>query len=39
LDARTRVGDDGVGYAESVLFDEEGRIGRSIQTLLIDRNA
>jgi len=37
LDARTRVGDAGVGYAEAALFDRHGRIGRSVQSLLIDR--
>lgn len=37
LDAVTRLGDDGVGLAESVLFDEEGPIGRSAQTLLVER--
>jgi len=37
LDARTRVGASGVAYAESVLFDRRGRIGRSIQTLLVDK--
>jgi hypothetical protein len=37
LDARTRVAEHGVGYAESALYDREGRIGRSLQSLLIDR--
>jgi hypothetical protein len=37
LDARTRIDGDGVGYAESALYDRHGRIGRSIQSLLIDR--
>jgi hypothetical protein len=37
LDARTRVGENGVGYAESALFDRYGRIGRGVQSLLIDR--
>lgn len=37
LDARTRVGAEGVAYAESALYDRRGRIGRSIQTLLVDR--
>ena len=36
LDARTRVGDSGVGYAESALYGRQGRIGRSIQSLFID---
>jgi Thioesterase-like superfamily len=33
VDAVTRV--DGVGLAESVLYDERGRIGRGAQTLLV----
>jgi hypothetical protein len=33
VDAQTHV--DGVGLAESVLFDERGRIGRGAQTLLV----
>lgn len=36
LDAVTRLGDDGVGLAESVLFDAEGPIGRATQTLLVE---
>jgi Acyl-CoA thioesterase C-terminal domain/Acyl-CoA thioesterase N-terminal domain len=35
VDAVTRV--DGVGLAESVLYDERGRIGRGAQTLLVRR--
>lgn len=35
LDARTRVGADGTGVAESVLRDERGRIGRGVQALLV----
>ena len=37
LDALTRIGADGVGLAESLLFDERGPIGRSTQTLLVER--
>jgi hypothetical protein len=37
VDARTHVGDEGVAYAESVLYDRDGRIGRSVQTLIVDR--
>lgn len=37
LDARTRVAPDGTGVAESVLFDERGRIGRAAQALLVDQ--
>lgn len=36
LDAVTRVGDHGVGLAESILFDEAGPIGRSTQMLLVE---
>lgn len=36
LDAVTRVESDGVGTAEADLFDEHGRIGRCVQTLLIE---
>jgi hypothetical protein len=35
VDAVTRI--DGVGLAESVLYDERGRIGRGAQTLLVRR--
>jgi hypothetical protein len=35
LDARTRVGPSGVGFAESVLWDERGMIGRGAQALLV----
>ena len=35
LDARTRVGPLGVGFAESVLWDERGMIGRGAQALLV----
>jgi hypothetical protein len=35
VNAVTRPEPNGVGTAESVLFDGEGRIGRAIQTLLI----
>lgn len=36
LDAVTRVGPDGVGLAESLLFDEDGPIGRATQSLLVE---
>ena len=36
LDAVTRVGPDGVGFAESLLFDEDGVIGRATQSLLVE---
>lgn len=35
LEAATRVDDGGTGTAESALWDANGRIGRSIQTLLV----
>jgi hypothetical protein len=37
LQAQTRVSERGVGIAEAVLYDSEGRIGRSAQALLITR--
>ena len=37
LEARTYAEADGVGLAESALHDEGGRIGRSLQSLLLDR--
>lgn len=36
LDAVTRLGTSGTGLAESVLFDEQGPIGRAVQTLLME---
>lgn len=36
LDAVTRLGADGVGLAESMLFDEQGAIGRAVQMLLVE---
>ncbi|MFM7144412.1 MAG: thioesterase family protein, partial [Alphaproteobacteria bacterium] len=37
LDAETLVSGGGTGLAESALWDERGRIGRSAQSLLIER--
>jgi hypothetical protein len=37
LDARTRYGTPGIGMAESALWDVDGRIGRAVQALLIER--
>jgi hypothetical protein len=37
LDARTWPTHDGVGIADAALYDERGRIGRSVQALLLDR--
>lgn len=36
IDAVTTLGTDGVGLAESALFDEEGPIGRATQSLLVE---
>jgi len=35
VDAVTLPQPNGVGTAESVLFDREGRVGRAVQTLLV----
>jgi hypothetical protein len=35
LQATTRIAPDGVGVAESVVYDERGRVGRAIQALLV----
>lgn len=37
LEATTWVGDAGAGIAESALYDSSGRLGRSVQSLFIDR--
>jgi hypothetical protein len=37
LDAVTWPTHDGVGVADAALYDERGRIGRSVQALLLDR--
>lgn len=39
LDAMTRIGNDGIGLTETVLWDARGRIGRATQTLLIGPRA
>jgi hypothetical protein len=36
LDARTRVEPNGIGMAESRLFDRDGPIGRAVQCLILD---
>ena len=36
IQAATRIGPDGVGLAESLLFDEDGAIGRATQSLLVE---
>ena len=35
LDARMRVATGGVGFSEAVLYDREGRVGRSLQSLYV----
>jgi hypothetical protein len=37
IDAGTHPSDRGVGFAEAALYDEAGRIGRSVQSLLFDQ--
>lgn len=37
LDARTRIGPEGIGLAESIIWDERGRLGSGAQSLLVDR--
>jgi Thioesterase-like superfamily len=37
LDAVTHAEPSGVGVADGALYDEQGRIGRAVQTLLLDR--
>ena len=36
IDAVTRIGTEGIGLAESLLFDDEGPIGRATQSLLVE---
>ncbi|MGB2711837.1 MAG: hypothetical protein WBC33_10005, partial [Conexibacter sp.] len=35
LDARTRVGGEGTGVSDAVLYDERGRVGRAQQSLYV----
>jgi hypothetical protein len=35
LDAQTRVVENGIGLAQAVLYDAEGRVGRSLQSLYV----
>ena len=37
LQAETRISSDGIGIAESLLFDQSGRVGRATQALLVAR--
>ena len=39
LEAVTLVEPTGVGQAESVMWDERGRLGRAVQSLLLDRES
>lgn len=39
LDARTRVEQNGVGIAESLLYDRDGAIGRAVQCLILEERA
>jgi hypothetical protein len=39
LDAEMRVRDGGAGFSEAVLYDRDGRVGRSLQALVIGRRA
>ncbi len=39
LDATSRLEPHGVGFAESALFDDQGRIGRAVQSLLVEARA
>ncbi|MFP3900674.1 MAG: thioesterase family protein [Acidimicrobiia bacterium] len=39
LDARTVPSDAGMGLAESAVYDGAGRVGRAVQSLLLDRRA
>ena len=35
LESQTRIADGGIGIAESVLYDQRGRVGRATQALLV----
>ncbi len=37
LDARMRVASGGAGFSEAVLYDSQGRVGRSLQSLYVAR--
>jgi hypothetical protein len=37
LRSRTDLGDDGVGLAQSELYDEHGDLGHALQSLIVDR--
>jgi len=38
LDAQTRTSPTGIGMAESAIWDRQGRVGRGVQSLLLDRS-
>jgi hypothetical protein len=35
LEARTIISAEGVGIAESIIYDARGRVGRAVQALLV----
>ena len=35
LESQTRIAQGGIGVAESILYDERGRVGRATQALLV----
>lgn len=35
MEARTSMGDDGIGQTSATIFDTKGRVGKSIHTLFI----
>jgi len=39
LESETRLGNDGIGLSESLLYDERGRVGRATQALLVAARA
>jgi hypothetical protein len=39
LQARTRLGREGIGLCESLIYDERGRVGRATQALLVTARA
>ena len=39
LESETRLGHEGIGLSESVIYDERGRVARAIQSLLITPRA
>jgi hypothetical protein len=39
FDAVSRLGGDGYGQAESLIFDQSGPVGRAVQSLLVERRS